>query len=199
MKNIKSTLLITSLALSTNVNAALIERLDGLAYYDDVHNLTWLANANPTGSRMTWQEAMDWAEGLSVNGVTGWRLPDYTHPFPGPYYNELQDMFYDTLGGTSGVPISVSHNANYDYFSNIMDDRYWTTATETMCEGGQELCGVVFNMSRGITNSWNIEYSIGYAWAVYDGDVVPVPAAVWLFGSGLIGLIGVARRKRPLK
>jgi len=27
------------------------------------------------------------------------------------------------------------------------------------------------------------------------GAVVPVPAAVWLFGSGLIGLIGVARRK----
>ncbi|NOR25951.1 MAG: VPLPA-CTERM sorting domain-containing protein, partial [Desulforhopalus sp.] len=24
----------------------------------------------------------------------------------------------------------------------------------------------------------------------------PVPAAVWLFGSGLIGLIGVARRKK---
>ena len=27
------------------------------------------------------------------------------------------------------------------------------------------------------------------------GAVVPVPAAVWLFGSGLIGLVGVARRK----
>ena len=26
-------------------------------------------------------------------------------------------------------------------------------------------------------------------------SAVPVPAAVWLFGSGLIGLIGVARRK----
>ena len=25
---------------------------------------------------------------------------------------------------------------------------------------------------------------------------VPVPAAVWLFGSGLIGLVGVARRKK---
>ena len=25
---------------------------------------------------------------------------------------------------------------------------------------------------------------------------VPVPAAVWLFGSGLIGLVGIARRKR---
>ena len=29
-----------------------------------------------------------------------------------------------------------------------------------------------------------------------DVQVVPVPAAVWLFGSGLIGLVGVARRKR---
>ena len=29
-----------------------------------------------------------------------------------------------------------------------------------------------------------------------DVKVVPVPAAVWLFGSGLIGLVGVARRKR---
>jgi len=28
------------------------------------------------------------------------------------------------------------------------------------------------------------------------GTVIPVPAAVWLFGSGLLGLVGVARRKR---
>ncbi len=27
-------------------------------------------------------------------------------------------------------------------------------------------------------------------------NVVPVPAAVWLFGSGLIGLAGLARRKK---
>ena len=26
--------------------------------------------------------------------------------------------------------------------------------------------------------------------------VIPVPAAVWLFGSGLVGLVGVARRKK---
>jgi len=27
-------------------------------------------------------------------------------------------------------------------------------------------------------------------------STVPVPAAVWLFGSGLLGLIGVAKRKK---
>ena len=26
--------------------------------------------------------------------------------------------------------------------------------------------------------------------------VVPVPAAVWLFGSGLLGLVGIVRRKK---
>jgi hypothetical protein len=26
--------------------------------------------------------------------------------------------------------------------------------------------------------------------------VVPIPAAVWLFASGLIGLVGIARRRR---
>jgi len=31
---------------------------------------------------------------------------------------------------------------------------------------------------------------------VVDVNPVPVPAAVWLFGSGLIGLAGIARRKK---
>lgn len=34
------------------------------------------------------------------------------------------------------------------------------------------------------------------SYAVWEVSAVPVPAAVWLFGSGLIGLIGVARRKK---
>lgn len=30
----------------------------------------------------------------------------------------------------------------------------------------------------------------------FQGTVVPVPAAAWLFGSGLLGLVGIARRKK---
>lgn len=29
----------------------------------------------------------------------------------------------------------------------------------------------------------------------YEASVVPIPATVWLFGSGLLGLVGMARRK----
>lgn len=30
----------------------------------------------------------------------------------------------------------------------------------------------------------------------FEVSSVPVPAAIWLFGSGLLGLVGVARRKK---
>jgi len=36
----------------------------------------------------------------------------------------------------------------------------------------------------------------GYTGFAFGGTIVPVPAAVWLFGSGLLGLVGVARRRR---
>jgi len=48
---------------------------------------------------------------------------------------------------------------------------------------------------------YNFGISVGQSgWGVenvrMDVQVVPVPAAVWLFGSGLLGLVGVARRKK---
>ena len=45
---------------------------------------------------------------------------------------------------------------------------------------------------------WTTDLSIhDYGYALLSATtVVPVPATVWLFGSGLIGLIGLARRKK---
>jgi len=84
-------------------DAALVSRLGGQAYYDDVANLTWLADANyantsgyaaananglgfnsnnisaVTGT-MGWQAANAWASQLTVGGVSGWRLADTLQP-----------------------------------------------------------------------------------------------------------------------
>lgn len=55
-----------------------------------------------------------------------------------------------------------------------------------------------------LSNTWPIGFSKDTIFATAGGDFaqsasvssVPVPAAVWLFGSGLMGLVGVARRRK---
>lgn len=50
---------------------------------------------------------------------------------------------------------------------------------------------------NGFAESWNtltLEFEDDSYLAAADVSAVPVPAAVWLFGSGLLGLIGIARR-----
>ncbi|MFC1772640.1 lectin-like protein [Pseudomonadota bacterium] len=50
------------------------------------------------------------------------------------------------------------------------------------------------NSPVGGSGAWSIG---GYV-VEYELSAIPLPAAVWLFGSGLIGLVGVARRKAAL-
>ncbi len=203
-QHLLTSLCATVLTLSAaSANAALHSRLGGLAYYDDVADLTWLADANYSagiyGAPLDWATANEWVSSLSVAGVDGWRLPsalnaDGTGPCTD--FNctdsELGNMFYNVLGGSAYSDIAVTHNANYDLFSNIVSGGYWSGTERT----DATTSAWMFRFDTGGQRSFNksIEY---YAWAVQSGDVaaVPIPAALWLFGSGLIGLMGVARRK----
>lgn len=205
MKFLKVASVTTALVLSTSANAALIERLGGLAYYDTDADLTWLADANAAGTAMNWDAANTWAASLNVAGIDGWRLasannmPDAScDPAnnDGTFYNctgtELGHLFYSVLGGSANTSIITSHNANYDLFSNIQGDGNYWSATEDSASRAWDIY-----MGQGDLGDTSKSTSY-YAWAVHSGDVsaVPVPAAVWLFGSGLIGLIGIARRKK---
>ncbi len=195
-----------SLGLAGSADAALVSRLGGQAYYDTVADLTWLADANyaqtsgyDADGRMTWQAANDWAAQLTVGGVSGWRLADTLQPDPGcsnqssveSYgYNctgsEMGDLFYNTLGNSAGFL------TNTGPFSNFQYNPYWLATEYTP----NTLNAWYMHMEFGWQRNYDKNNGM-YAWAVQSGDVsaVPVPAAVWLFGSGLLGLIGVARRK----
>jgi hypothetical protein len=61
-------------------------------------------------------------------------------------------------------------------------------------DGGMNWSGDISTSPAG-TNLLNVTFSDGTVLSV-DIKVVPVPAAVWLFGSGLLGMIAVARRRR---
>lgn len=191
----------SSLLTATGANAALELRLGGLAVYDTDLNLTWLTNANANGD-MYWSQANTWAAGLTVGGVSGWRLPN-ADPSCGQNYNcassEMGHLFYDELGGAAPQMIGAVHNNNWSLFQNLQDSYYWS-GTEA-APGSGYAWSFVFGGGYQYVNDGRAgvpgAYSL-YALAVHSGDVaaVPVPAALWLLGSGLLGLIGVSRRNK---
>lgn len=201
MKFYQTALATIFLIISTNASAALLSRLGGMAYYDNVADLTWLANANTSGNTFDWYGASAWAESLNINGITGWRLPgtvvpDETCDFISREFNctgsELGNMFYNVLGGVAGSSISTTHNNNYDLFTNIQTEAYWSTNYDNYNPW-------YFFFRSGYQDDFNGYRSDSYyAWAVHTGDVsaVPVPAAAWLFISGLIGLAAIAKQKQ---
>lgn len=176
-----------------SADATLVSRLGGLAYYDDVADLTWLADANAEWL-MNWVDAKAWAADLVVDGNDTWRLPSalindgssVTYCYGVDCDSEMGSLYYGALGNVS------RGFSNAGPFTNVQGYGYWTNT-----ESANILSSAfTFNMRDGIQDTTNKGLNY-YAWAVQSGDVgaVPVPAAVWLFGSGLIGLIGVARRK----
>lgn len=90
----------------------------------------------------------------------------------------------NTLG-----PISAF---NFEYKLNI-SDLNWTTYDASDFRGRElsvkltNLSGFYLRISGNVTGIQG-----GYQMRV---ETIPVPAAVWLFGSALVGLVGVSRRK----
>ena len=175
-----------------------------------------------TSAGLTWENASTWVENLNFSGYDGWRLPTMidvgndacgNEAYSGTdcgynvlttdgdtVYSEMASLFYDTLGNiglydTDGIyPQPGSGLINTGPFSNMINGSYWTNLGSVTQSSG----AWYFNFDGGQQDVGYIYSSIN-AWAVHDGDigasVVPVPATVWLFVSGLIGLAGLAKRK----
>ncbi len=80
------------------------------------------------------------------------------------------------------------------YYGESWTDVWLTVIIEGLADGEHYITGTNITAIENC-GSWNAG-----CWPTNDTltvtlGAVPVPAAVWLFGSGLIGLVGIARRK----
>jgi hypothetical protein len=179
---------------------------------------SWAAGLDPYGSGITGWRLPD------TNPIDGTTADDATYSYigaedrgynvsaPGTLYagstaSMMAHLFYNTLGGvafcnSTGCGIPNWGLSNTGPFSNIQPTRYWTATEYAPYTNHNYAWG--FDMEGGAQNGFNKGTNYYYAWAVHYGDVgtaigaavVPVPAAVWLFGSGLLGLLGLGRRRR---
>ena len=198
MKRIILTLVLSFLSFGA-AQAALIDRGDGFIYDSD-QDITWTQDADINGLK-NWYGQMAWADGYSqTHTVYGtfddWRLATTLQPDPscsgqsgGFSYN------YDCTGSEMGHLFNVDgiSGGSMGLFTNVQSNKYWSGTESTYLM----TTAWYLDFSSGNQNTNDKLYSYGYAFAVRDGDiasVVPIPAAVYLFASGL-GLLGWVRKK----
>lgn len=89
----------------------------------------------------------------------------------------------------NNVQIDMSSGAWGSNPSGVAD----ITCSSVNCDSGTYTLTYTATVpDDGSTNFGNVHYGLNLVGTISS---VPVPAAAWLFGSGLLGLVGVARRK----
>ena len=121
------------------------------------------------------------------------------------------EQFYftgsNTLDITAGTHLfdesmDSALNASVSFYDGVMNDLNFGALYGV--NGAPEefdSVGLTVLASRTFTEKvkgkWvTTDYQLAAHWDAVTLTPVPVPAAVWLFGSGLLGLAGVARRKK---
>jgi hypothetical protein len=176
------------IGFTTFSNAELVNNGGGLIY-DTCLNITWYDYSYyGLGSGVTWDEAMSWADSLTVGGTTGWRLPssDYCQ-YENCTGSDMGHLYYTDLGFAEGTPVSPT---NQFPFSNLQSDFYWS-ATQQIPIGND---AIAFGFSNGLQGPFpktGDPWGVGlYAIAVHSGNVgSPVPYAnfgsngIWMYSG----------------
>lgn len=117
--------------------------------------------------------------------------------------SEMGHMFYVSLGNLGQCTPDNSDP------SGCTSQPGWGLSNTGPFSGIQDATGYWSESEQGSSSAWGFSFFWGnqaiygksssvFTWAVHSGDVsaVPVPSAVWLFGSGLLGLVGMVKHKK---
>ena len=177
--------------------------------------LEWLSFSsliNGVETNLTFGHSIDTA--TTAYESQGFRVATYTEVY------DLFDFFYPTF--TSDVNGKMELFDSVDPSASIIQERNsWLMSFGTYIDAegdlhsrglyldendDAQLAGAILNTNPLSSYLYGPEYDLsGYdtttafsnagVFMVRDFAVVPIPAAVWLFGSGLLGLIAIARRR----
>ncbi|WGS88372.1 DUF1566 domain-containing protein [Methylomonas sp. UP202] len=160
------------------------------SYYDP--SMGWktidAGDFDTSAGTMTWWGAnafVGYLNSINYGGSSQWRLPSAgsnpqngSNPTDSEFLQLYYSLYYSDLGRN-----------HFDL--TFRWSKYWT-GTEYAPDPNS-----AWTFDRYVASQYNNDKSnMFYAWVVSPGQVaaVPIPGAVWLFGSGLVGLLSLKRR-----
>lgn len=192
---------------------------DAATYTGSVGAKSWAEPTNPAG-RKGWTHTSDWTL-LNLTGATGPTLVTLTlgrgatgSLFPAfSMYSGVEDLVSDfnshtfTSNGNTTWQVNaedppIYEPANITYISHLANAGGPTGLEDngvglTSVSGSWTLAPGLYSLVYGGNPAFSLgQGNVNYAFsATLTTAPVPVPAAAYLFGSGLIGLASLARRK----
>ncbi|HEV7442949.1 MAG TPA: VPLPA-CTERM sorting domain-containing protein [Steroidobacteraceae bacterium] len=165
---------------------------------------TVLAGDNPLNSNAVGSER--YLTTTQVNMTTGAPNPPSNSILRGTYA-QLNGLQTDMLGvgSSDGASIILAGNAGKGWGNPTGLDNHANTWFSTIGISNENPLGTAGNFylvasGGGGTSSAGRVYTLAGitldASGLLHAAAVPLPAAVWLFGSGLLGLVGIGRRKQ---
>lgn len=160
---------------------------------------------NASTGQMDWFGAQAWISYLNtINyaGHTNWNLPttnlvNNNISLSNGYSqtgSPLGELFYSELGGEKNKNITATHNDNFNLFSNVpVSTAYWSGKSNS------DTAAWYFDYTNG-NQAYTAKTNMLYVLPVFASEVsvssaIPVPGAIWLFGSGLIALLSFIKRR----
>jgi len=187
----------TALVLSTSANAAYVYSYTG-NNYSNVHSANDPTGGNIYDSSMHLEMSFttdnlitDFA-GDAYALVTNYSVFDGVHLLTDENsYQRAFNLNTDSAGNILQWQIYVSSSNIENRSVNINGESYTGDIRDEDLTRSYECVAGPFGDCVNATY-WAYEFDNSGTWSV---SAVPVPAAAWLFGSGLLGLIGFSKRK----
>ena len=144
---------------------------------------------------VTWDG--DWRLPSTVDGEHGWGVDGTTTVGYNITTSEMGHLFYEEMGNLGYYDTSGNYPQpgwglqNTGDFDNLISSHYWSDTRYA----DDSLNVWFFSMGSGEQLIY-YESNNYYGLAVRGGQVsaVPIPGAVWLLGSGLLGIVGLKRK-----
>ena len=181
-------LVVSTLVLSASVHAAVVNPILGLNIGGTLYNVTFHDSAGASfnalwdadddgvfggGSSLFNTAPTFWGDATGAQAATSAIITALGISDASTGSSDSFFIPYQTRSAGGQITASVDTiDVYFDIFDSLMDDLSATTAVDDF-----------------VSSNYDVRPYTSFT-------VVPVPAAVWLFGTGLIGLIGVARRKK---
>jgi len=180
--------------------AAVSFNAGAVSVLDQVNDGLITANINGTATSLTWQQgvtagATGLLSAIDLNFASAGTI-DFFINVGAPWQtdaNDYQDTSLSVVTGWNSIDISSANifvNSGDEFVIGLTglgigNPDPWGSYSGGYVNGMLYLNGSVF-----VNSDSDLHFR-----TYVDVSAVPVPAAAWLFGSGLIGLIGIARRK----